>query len=197
MRRLDDEDNPMNDAPRILDMEKWEEVKEKVSIDSETLQDNAVIQEKKDYGDYPAKEYKVLKGFKTWKPENLFTGIWDADNPVRELKRHCRNQWIDHETGGLGFSYNIERFGIPYGTGKEIVAGFFATISLATDPFVVWHSPIQHNFPDLSMMDRNDKEEEIVYRIECRNGSAELYEVTYKKHSEEVIAEASSEGDAE
>ena len=169
-------------------MEKWEEVKEAVSIDTDTLEDNAVIQEEKEYGEYPTKEYKVLKGFKTWKPKNLFVGIWDADNPISQLKKQCRENWIDHETGGLGFKYNIERFGIPYGTGEAEIAEFFATISLATDPFVVWHSPIEHNFPDLSMMDRNDKEEEVVYRIECRDGESTIYEVTYQKESEEVIA---------
>jgi len=171
-------------------MERWEEVKEAVSIDADTLDDNAVIQEEKEYGEYPTKEYKVLKGFKTWKPHHLLGLEYadDANEFLNQMKKQCREIWIDHETGGLGFNYNIERFGIPYGTGEAEIAEFFAAISLATDPFVVWHSPIEHNFPDLSMMDRNDKDEEIVYRIECRDGDSTIYEVTYQQESEEVIA---------
>lgn len=101
----------------------------------------------------------------------------------------------DYSTGGLGFHCNIERFGIPYGTDPEQIGEFFARVSDATEPFAVWHSNQQHDITDLHEMDEDGIESEIVYRIECRDGEAEIYEVEFEIAGEEKILDTSEKGD--
>lgn len=178
-------------------MDEFDQVAKDVSIDEETFRRNAILKERDDHSDYPKKTYKHLFGFKTWTVAHCI-GITEHNGPgdfdtVRELFHRLEDVIEDankqYSTGGLGFVCNIERFGIPYGTDPLEVLEFFATVSRATEPFVLWHSNKEHDFTDLHDMDLNEIDSEVVYRIECRNGEAELYEVTYEKVEEEKTAE--------
>lgn len=186
-----------------MDMDEFELAAEDVHMDEDTFHKLAVLKERKDYSGYPEKIYEHLFGFKTWKPHdslsltkykdpNDFDGVYDLYNQLEDQLDKLER---DYSTGGLGFHCNIERFGIPYGADPEQVAEFFARISEATEPFVVWHSNQEHHITDLHEMDEEEMESEVVYRIECRDGEAEVYEVEFKRTGEEKIVDTSEKGD--
>lgn len=172
-------------------------------MDEDTFHKLAVLKERKDYSGYPEKIYKHLIGFKTWKPHHSlsltrhkkasdFDGVNDLYNQLEDKLEKLEQ---DYSTGGLGFHCNIERFGIPYGTDPQQIAEFFARISEATESFVVWHSNQEHHITDLHEMDEDDMDSESVYRIECRNGEAEIYEIEFERAEEGKIVETSEKGD--
>jgi hypothetical protein len=86
---------------------------------------------------------------------------------------------------------------MPYGTDPEQILGFFARVSEATEPFVVWHSNKEHDFTDLYDMDSNGIDSEVVYRIECRNGEGEIYKVAFEQVEEEKVTDKLNESTAE
>lgn len=187
-------------------MDEFKQAAKDVHMNEDTFHDLAVLKEWKDRSEYPERKYKHLFGFKTWKPEHVISStqynkVSDFDS-VRDLYNQIEDELEkaerDHSTGGLGFFCNIERFGIPYGTAPEKVLNFYARLSEATEPFVVWHSNKEHDFTDLHDMDKNDIESEVVYRIECRDGEGEIYKVEFERSGEEKIADVdkeTSEGD--
>jgi hypothetical protein len=199
--RLSEDGSAESRPPKILDMDAFEQAAADVSMSTDTVLDIAVTKERTDRTEYPEKTYKHLFGFKTWTPQEGL-GVTKYKNPgdfdsVRELFNEVK-ETLDRDrrtqsTGGLGYFCNIERFGVPYGTSPEEVLQFFARVSEATEPFVVWHSSKEHDFVDLHDMDANDIGEEVVYRIECRDGEAEMFEVSFERTGEEMIAEI--EGD--
>lgn len=203
LHRLTEDGEISHRSPKILGMDEFERVAEEVEMDEDTFHDLAVLKERKDRSEYPQRTYKHLVGFKTWKPDVNFPSVAHQDvsdyGSVRELYEEVEKELEDLErtnsTGGLGFFCNIERFGIPYGRSPSQVLEFFARVSRATEPFVVWHSNQEHDFTDLYDMDREDLESEVVYRIECRDGSGEIYKVEFEHAGEEKITEL-QEGDA-
>lgn len=199
--RLDENNDPEHRAPKILDMDDFrvtaEEIEVQCGIDADTVESKAVLKERADRTEYPEKTYKHLWGFKSWTPADCF-GLTNYNDPhefdsVTELFSKIQEVLDQHRqqysTGGLGYNCNIERFAIPYGTMPEKIARFFALLSTATEPFVVWHADKENDMPDLGRMDANGIEEETVYRIECRGGEATIYEVTYRRDGEEKLCE--------
>lgn len=177
-------------------MDEFEQAAKDVHMAEDTFHKLAVLKERKERAEYPEKKYKALFGFKTWKPHSCL-GVTEYNessdfDSVRDLFQNVEKaldmQERDYSTGGLGFFCNIERFGIPYGTDPEQILEFFARVSEATEPFVVWHSNKEHDFTDLHDMDRDDIESEVVYRIECRDGEGEIYKVEFERVGEEKIA---------
>lgn len=146
---------------------------------------NIVTDRRKDHSEYPVREYDVLKGFKTWTPADAFGLEFDPDKRkiVDKIESH-----EDYRTGPIGYGYNIERFGLAYGTSQDEFLRFWSEVSRCTEPFVVWHSAIEREFQRLDWMDRSDTDEATVYRVECRDGAVTLYEVTFERTDEEEIA---------
>ena len=186
-------------------MDKFEQVAEDVHMDEDTFRKLTVTKERKDHSEYPTKTYKHLFGFKTWKPKHLLTKLdgktysdYDAVADVlRDVKHEVESLEQEYSTGGLGLFCNIERFAIPYGTDPQQILEFYARISEATEPFVVWHSNQEHHPTNLYEMDKDGIEEEVVYRIECRDGQADLYEVEFERAGEEKIEEFRSKSTEE
>lgn len=166
------------DNPRILDVDGFETVHESVSVSESTWQDIQVTGEDDDYSDYPKKTWKVLKGFKTWKPDSAVRRY----DSLEELARDHE----DYRTGPLGYGYNIERVGIPYGGLDGAWKPFFAEVSKYTEPFAVYHSPREHTFPDVT--DFKDGKEK-VYLIKCAEGSVYVEERTFKLEDTEVLVD--------
>ncbi|WP_226006060.1 hypothetical protein [Natrinema salinisoli] len=155
---------------------------------------NIVTDREKDYSEYPIREYDVLKGFKTWKPSDAFALDHNPDkqNLTKIIESH-----EDYRTGPIGYNYNVERFGLAYGTSQSEFFRFWSAVSKCTEPFVVWHSSIEHEFQRIDAMDRDGDDEATLYRVECRDGEVTLYEVTFERTEEEKIGgfEPVTEGD--
>lgn len=113
------------------------------------FQKNIVTGQRKDHSEYPAREYDVLKGFKTWTPADAFGLEFEPDKRkiVEKIESH-----EDYRTGPIGYGYNIERFGLAYGTSQDEFLRFWSEVSRCTEPFVVWHSTIQHEFQRLAVI---------------------------------------------
>lgn len=165
--------------PKILDEEKFYNTYERVGLEEDAFADNAVLGTKEIVEEYPDKKYLVLYGFKTWSLEHSLLNKYDQIDKenVERLEKY---------EYPLGTSYNISQLAIFY-CGVEEVAKFFKEVSKSTEPFVVWHGDDEITMPFLHSMDYNGVEEETVYRIECRDGSVDVYEVQYEKSGEEVI----------
>jgi len=186
-------------------MDEFEQAAEDVHMDEDTFHKLAVLKEWKDRSEYPERKYKHLFGFKTWKPEhcigtthyNKSSDFDSVHNLFHQIEDELEKAERDYSTGGLGFFCNIERFGIPYGTDPTQILEFYARISNATEPFVVWHANQEHHPTNLYEMDMGDTENEVIYRIECRDGKAELYEVEFESVGEEKLESVNeAEGDS-
>ena len=199
--RLDEDGEPCSCAPKILDMDAFdaaaEEIEVQCDISADTLKNIAIFRERTDRSSYPEQTFKHLWGFKSWTPRDCFglteynepsdfDGVHDLFSRVEEVLDKHRE---DYSTGGLGYNCNIERFAIPYGTMPERVARLFALISTATEPFVLWHTDKANDMPDLGRMDANSVDEDVVYRIECRDGAAEIHKVTFERTGEEKLVD--------
>lgn len=182
-------------------MDEFEKAAEDVHMDEDTFHDLAVLKEWKDRSKYPERKFKHLFGFKTWKPHHSlrvtnhskpsdFDSVHDL---YGKIEKSLDDLERDYSTGGLGFFCNIERFGIPYGTDPKQVLEFYARISEATEPFVVWHANQEHHPTNLFEMDKEEMEREVVYRIECRDGEGKLYEVEFEAAGEKKLAEFKNE----
>ena len=183
-------------------MDRFDEVAEAVDMDTETFEKCAVTRERKDRTSYPEKLFMHLVGFKTWTPDSLieitpYSSHADYSSPrelysaLEEQQRQLRKNVTN---GGLGLYCNIERFGLAYGTSTEEFLQFFAQISTATEPFVIWHSPREHNPETLYNLDREGKETGKTWRVRAENGEAKVHEITYERKSEEELGSVSLNG---
>jgi hypothetical protein len=150
-------------------MDEFKQAAKDVHMEEDTFHKLAVLKERKDRAEYPEKKYQALFGFKTWKPHTCL-GVTEYNESgdfesVRDLFQKVEGaldkQERDFSTGGLGFFCNIERFAIPYGSDPKQILEFFARVSEATEPFVVWHSNKEHDFTDLYDMDSNGIDSEV------------------------------------
>lgn len=182
-------------------MDEFEKAAEDVHMDKDVFHNLAILKERKVHSEYPTRTYKHLFGFKTWKPHHCL-GITKYNKPsdfdsvhalFGKVEEALEEAEKDYSTGGLGYFCNIERFAIPYGTDPQQILEFYARISVATEPFVVWHANQEHHPTNLYEMDRDDRDSESVYRIECRDGEAELYEVRFEAADEKKLAEFTNE----
>lgn len=150
--------------PRVLDPDGLDTVHEKTDISESTFHRIAVTGEQEILEDYPKQTWDCLKGFKSWKPTDAFGIDHDPDMAeiVGQIERH-----EDYRTGPLGYGYNIERMGIPYGGWDGAWKTFFAEVSRHTEPFAFYHSPVEHEFPDVT---RFADGTEAVYYVEVRDG---------------------------
>lgn len=157
----------MNYHPRILDPNGFEKISENVEMSESAFENNVVKGEEEDHTDYPKQTWETLKGFKTWKPESAFGLDYDPDREaiVKKIRSH-----EDYRTGPLGYSYNIERMGVPYDGWDGAWKRFFKEVSRHTEPFAFYHSDREHEFPDVT--DFQDGKE-IVYYVEVHDG--EMY----------------------
>lgn len=173
----------LNHNPRILDPDGLDTVHERTDVSESTFRDLVITDEQKDHGEYPTKTWESLKGFKTWKPTDAFGLEFgpDRDELVRQIENH-----EDYRTGPLGYGYNIERLGIPYGGLEGAWKTFFAEVSTHTEPFAFYHSPIEHEFPDIT--DFRDGEESVYY-VECYDGEVYVEEQTFERTGTEVLTD--------
>ncbi|WP_276257185.1 hypothetical protein [Halomontanus rarus] len=93
-------------------------------FDAENILRDAEIKERTDHSAYPRQTWDNLLGFRTWKP----------DEPMDE-----------HDKSTLGAYHNIERLGFWYG-GQ--FTSFWAGLSLATEPFEVFHPEPEHGLDE-------------------------------------------------
>lgn len=188
LRRITEEGEIGAKPPKILD---WEGFKEEfpesiTSMSKNNLMDNAIISEQKDATDYPEKTYKVLYGFKTWKPKH-FLRPDDLENLKKFAEMHN-----DVEGAPLGFTFNIERFGITYlgGPGGEWEE-FWKELSKYTEPFCFWHSKVEHKIPNLREIDMREEPE--IFYVELKDGSIKVFEKEWELKRNELIHSSGSE----
>ena len=150
----------VSSSPRILDFKKFEKnyFSELLieDYDEEDIKDITIISEETDYSSYPEKKWKVVKGFKTWKLD-------EEDLDIDEGKENL-----------LGLKFNIERFGLAYGTDKEDFLSFFAKLSKYTEPFVVFHSPIEYQFPEVYDYILDEEIKKDFWMVKAQNGKAKI-----------------------
>lgn len=165
----------LNYHPRILDPEGFDTVHERVDVGESTFKRIAITGEEEDHSDYPKQTWETLKGFKSWKPTDAF-GI-DHDPDLSALVKRIKNH-EDYRTGPLGYGYNIERLGVPYDGWDGAWKRFFKEVSKHTEPFAFYHSPIEHEFPDVT--DFRDGEE-TVYYVEVHDGEMYAEEQMFRR----------------
>lgn len=165
----------LNSHPRILDPEGFGTVHKHVDIAESTFQKMAVKGEEEDHSDYPKQTWETLKGFKSWKPKDAFGLDHDPDmsDLVKKIKDH-----EDYRTSPLGYVYNIERVGVPYGGWDGEWKRFFKEVSKHTEPFAFYHSPYEHEFPDVTDFKSG---EETVYYVEVHDGEMYAEKQTFKR----------------
>lgn len=165
----------LNYHPRILDPDGFDALHEHVEMSESALKKNVVKGEEEDHSDYPKQTWETLKGFKTWKPTDAFGLDHDPDMSalVKKIKGH-----EDYRTGPLGYGYNIERMGVPYGGWDGAWKHFFKEVSKHTEPFAFYHSPYEHEFPDVTDFKGG---EETVYYVEVHDGEMYAEEQTFKR----------------
>lgn len=165
----------LNYHPRILDPDGFNTVHEHVEMSESSFKKNVVTGEEEDHGDYPTQTWETLKGFKTWKPTDAFGLDHDPDMGalVKKIKGH-----EDYRTGPLGYGYNIERMGIPYGGWNGAWKHFFKEVSNHTEPFAFYHSDREHEFPDVTDFQSG---KEIVYYVEVHDGEMYAEEQTFRR----------------
>lgn len=165
----------LNYHPRILDPEGFETIHEHVEMSESSFNKNVVKGEEEDHTDYPTQTWETLKGFKTWKPTDAFGLHHDPDMSalVKKIKGH-----EDYRTGPLGYGYNIERMGVPYGGWNGAWQGFFKEVSKHTEPFAFYHSDREHEFPDVTDFQSG---KEVVYYVEVQNGEMYAEEQTFRR----------------
>jgi len=161
--------------PRILDPEGFSTVHKHIDMSSSTFEDIVIKGEEEDHGDYPKQTWETLKGFKTWKPEGAFGLRHDPEmsDLVKKIESH-----EDYRTGPLGYGYNIERLGIPYGGWEGQWKRFFKEVSKHTEPFAFYQSDREHEFPDVTDFSTG---KEIVYYIEVDDGEMYAEEHTFRR----------------
>lgn len=172
-----EEGKRLNRPPRIIEYDGWrdEDWSSVPNMEASTLRDLAIVTEDEDYSEYPKREWKVLKGFKTWK---ITEGV-GSDEKVRDA-------FEDDRTSILGLEYNIERCGIPYGGIDGGWKSLFVAISEYIEPFATYHSPYEHDFADVT--DFRDGEESVYY-IEVVNGEVYVEEQTFRRTDIEKLVE--------
>jgi len=170
----------LNYHPRILNPDGFETVHESTDVSESTFRKIAVKGEEEDHSDYPKQTWETLKGFKSWKPTDAF-GL-DHDPDMSALLKRIKNH-EDYRTGPLGYGYNIERVGIPYGGWGGAWKCFFKEVSKHTEAFAFYHSPIEHEFPDVTDFREG---EETVYYVEAQNGELYAEEQTFERVSTEA-----------
>jgi hypothetical protein len=161
--------------PRIRDREGFESVHEHTEVGESTFKKIAITDEDTDYSAYPTETWETLKGFKSWKPTDAF-GL-DHDPDMGDLINQIRGH-EDYRTGPIGYGYNIERLGIPYGGWGGAWKQFFKEVSKHTEPFAFYHSPREHEFPDVTDFDTG---EEAVYYVEAHDGAMYAEEQTFRR----------------
>lgn len=162
--------------PRIQDrgaLLEWPETRGDISTDA--FQKMLIVEDWTDRDAYPTQTWKVLCGFKTWLPSNAFHLSADTspDAVVDTI--------LGHETRSespLGYTYNMERIGIPYGGIEGFWKTMFEAVSEHTEPFAVYHSPIRNRFPDVTDFQGG---EESVYYIEAVDGELYVEEQTFRR----------------
>lgn len=179
-----DEAERLDRPPRITDWEglvEWPETRGDLGTD--TFRDMMVTDEWTDHDAYPEETWKVLKGFKSWKPSDAFGLDFDPDIEaiLSEIEGH-----EDYSTGPLGYGYNMERIGIPYDGEDGFWKVLFKGVSEFTEPFAFYHSPYEHEFPDVTNF-RDGAE--TVYYVECANGQMYAEEQTFRRTNTESIIE--------
>lgn len=170
--------------PRITDWEglvEWPETRGDLGTD--TFRDMMVTDEWTDHDAYPEETWKVLKGFKSWKPSDAFGLDFDPDIEaiLSKIEGH-----EDYSTGPIGYSYNMERIGIPYDGENGFWKVLFKGVSEFTEPFAFYHSPYEHEFPDVTNF-RDGAE--TVYYVECANGQMYAEEQMFRRTNIEPIVE--------
>lgn len=165
----------LNYHPRILNREGFETIHEHVEVSESAFKDILVKGEEEELGDYPKQTWETLKGFKTWKPTNAFGLDYDPgmDAIVKKIKNH-----EDYRTGPIGYGYNIERMGVPYGGWNGAWKRFFKEVSKHTEPFAFYHSDREHEFPDVTDFHSG---EEVVYYVEVHDGEMYAEEQTFRR----------------
>lgn len=170
--------------PKVLDWDalvEWPE--QRGDIGEKTFRRMLVTEEWTDRGAYPEETWKVLKGFKSWRPKDAF-GLDhdpDCDALVDTIRRH-----ETRSESPLGYTFNMERIGIPYGGSDGFWRSFFEAVSEHTEAFAVYHSPIKHRFPDVT--DFQDGKESVFY-IEGVDGDLYVEEQTFQRVDIEAVVE--------
>jgi hypothetical protein len=168
--------------PHILDPEGLDSVHDRVEMSESAFQQNLITGEVTDHSAYPTRTWTVLKGFKTWTPTDAFLHRdIDKQGLVERIKRH-----EDRTSPPLGYCYNIERMGIPYGGLQSEWKRLFCAVSEHTEPFAVYHSPREHSFPDVTDFERGM---ETVYYAEFDEGDAYVEERTFEQTETEVLCD--------
>lgn len=165
----------VNYHPRILDLDGFDTIHEHVDMSDAAFKKNVVKGEEEDLGDYPKQTWETLKGFKTWKPGDAFGLEHDPD--MHALVEMIQNH-EDYRSGPLGYSYNIERMGVPYGGWDGAWKDFFKEVSKHTEPFAFYHSDRELAFPDVTDFQSG---EEVVYYVEVHDGEMYAEEQTFRR----------------
>lgn len=168
----------------ITDRDGLMSVPEGLDIQESTYKSMLVTDEWTDHTAYPTETWDVLMGFKSWKPTDAFGLEHDPD--VNALRKRIEGH-EDYRKGPLGYGYNIERCGIPYGGVNGVWRDLFTRVSEHTEPFALYHSPVEHEFPDVTEIDAD--EPATVYYIECDDGDLYLEERTFELTATDVLVD--------
>lgn len=168
--------------PRVLDLDGLYEVGDRLGNMSETSFKRAMIlDEETDIDSYPEETWRILKGFKTHKPQDTF--LLDLD-PDRQSLIDCIMGHEDRSSAPLGYRYNLDNAGIHY----EGVDGFwkmlFAMVSEHTEPFECYTSPQAYQFTDVTDFDDGT---ESVYYVRCVDGAVYVEEQTFELADSEIL----------
>jgi hypothetical protein len=179
---LPDDEAPRDRSPRILDRDGFDTVPDQLDLSESTFQTITVLGEETDHSEYPSQTWETLQGFKTWTPADAFLDRnIDKQALVQRIERH-----EDRASSPLGYTYNIERMGIPYGGLNGEWKRLFQAVSDHTEPFGVYHSPHEHSFPDVTEFDTGA---ETVYYAEFDDGAAYIEERTFEQTETEVLCD--------
>lgn len=186
LRRYDPDNDEIVQArrqPRILDLDRFNSVPDRVEeISESTFHKIKVLGEHDAYSEYPKQTWKVLKGFKSWKPADAFGLEWDPE--LDDLVEEIRDHHEDYRTGPLGYYYNIERVGMARGGVDGVWRKFFAEVSRHTDPFAFYQSPYEGAFPDVTHFDDGSEK---VWLCKCVDGAVYVEEQTFERVGTEVL----------
>lgn len=168
--------------PRILDWDglvEWPE--QRGDIGADTFRSMLVVDEWTDADAYPEETWKVLEGFKSWTPGDAFLLDHEPDRNalVETIQRHA-----SRSDAPLGYTFNMERIGIPYGGVGGFWRSFFEAVSEHTEAFAVYHSTIENRFPDVTDFAGG---EESVYYIEAVDGELFVEEQTFRRTGAEIL----------
>jgi hypothetical protein len=169
--------------PRITDPDGFDTVHEQTDVSESTFKKIAITGEQEDHAEYPKQTWKTLKGFKSWKPTDAFHLDHDPsmEDIIGEIERH-----EDYRKGPLGYGFNIERLGVPYGGWTGAWNRFFKEVSKYTEPFAFYHSPYEHEFPDVTDFEDGS---EVVYYVEVDDGEMYAEEQTFRRTNVEAEIE--------